>query len=123
MHRCLVAVCLMFALLWQSVAAAGQVWPAAQAQQLAHAQQLSHAALHWLEKSHHHHDDGSYLEDESSDSVQHLMADGGAPASLLLPGGWTTGLCMRSSAPVMTAVSIGPPPFIDGPHRPPRSST
>jgi hypothetical protein len=107
----------MFALLWQSVAAAGQVWPAAQAQQLAH------AALHWLERGHHHHDDGSYHEDDSSESVQHLMADGGTHVSLLLPGGWTTGPCMRSSAPVMTVVSIGPPPFIDGPHRPPRSST
>jgi hypothetical protein len=110
--RRVLAICLTFALLWQ--AAAGPAWSSTQVRD------LSHAALHWLEEGHHHHEDGSYHEDDSSESVQHLVADGGLHASGLLPPGWVALPSMGSPPPGVTIESIGPPPFIGGPRRPPR---
>jgi hypothetical protein len=112
---CLV-MCLVLSLLWQSFAAAGAAWSAARSQDLAH------AALHWLEEGHHHHDDGSYHEDDSAESLQHLMADGSTPASALPAAGWASPPAIGSPSPGITADSIGPPPYIDGPRRPPRSA-
>jgi hypothetical protein len=113
--RRLLAAFLAIALCWQSMAAVG-----AQGAVLGSAQDVAHTALHWLDSGHHHHDDGTYHEDESSESTQHLMADSAIQVSALLPHVWRGAGVTGSASPPLTAESIGPAPFIDGPRRPPR---
>lgn len=78
MHRPLILIVLICALLWQSVALAR---PGSTVNALA---DLEHAALHLQEQSHSHHDDGSYHLDDSCEAAQHVLMDpAGASAALL----------------------------------------
>lgn len=104
----------MLAMLWQGMVLAR---PGSTVNALA---DLEHAALHWQEAGHHHHDDGSYHVDDTSESVQHVIAD----------HLWTTAALFAAAGqefPPATSASPrglheGPPPhpFLEGPLRPPR---
>jgi hypothetical protein len=116
MHRRAIAILILFALLWQSVAMAAPGWAFNQVQDLAH------SVLHWSGDAHHHHDDGSYHQDDSDESVQHVIADAGLQAATLLNSARSDFARLGVSSPAMTSDAVRPPPYIDGPHRPPRSA-
>jgi len=115
MHRLRFPIVLIFALLWQSLAAAAPAWS------FERAQDANHAALHLQQEGHHHHDDESYHVDDSEESARHLMADHICFAAVLsaapvaLPGA-------DAGSPGTQNARAGPRPFLDGPLRPPRLS-
>ena len=114
MHRCAVLLVMLFALLWQSVAAA-RVGSTVNA--LA---DVEHATLHWQDETHHHHEDGRYHQDDSKESVQHVLTDH-LNASLALAASCSHDvLCLGSAAPVARHERLVPEPALDGLLRPPR---
>lgn len=80
MRRRLALVLLLLSAFCQAFAIAGQ------ATAFAEAETVAHAFLHWQGEAHHHDDDGSVAQDDSDESVQHVVADGclGASAIWLL---------------------------------------
>lgn len=80
---------------------------------------LEHSSLHWQATGHHHHHDGSFHQDQSDESLQHVSGDhvGGhvellgsishalPPAGSVLPSEWHD--------------AAVPDPFSDGLLRPP----
>ena len=114
MRRGLVLVLLMISAFWQVIAIAGQ------ATAFGNTDEAAHALLHWQEENHHHHDDGSVAQDDSEESVQHVVADGclgsfavWATASL----GFARATALR---PDMRIDATLPAPALDGLRRPPR---
>jgi hypothetical protein len=114
MRRFPVLVLMLVAMLWQSVALArlgSTVNPLID---------QDHAALHWQEEAHHHHDDGSYLQDDSPESTQHVVNDHLSTTAALLSDSTQT------FAPLGAAVRRGlhgstvPAPDLEGLLRPPR---
>ena len=82
--------------------------------------QIDHAAMHLEGASHHHDEDGVAHQDDSQESIQHMLADAGPGTAALflslqpsLPFG-------RLPAPAVAIESVGPPPYLDGLRRPPR---
>ncbi|HSW08035.1 hypothetical protein [Aquabacterium sp.] len=116
MHRRLVALLAMIALVWQSAAfAPAGVLPEVLAS-------LEHASLHWQDEGHHHHGDGSWHVDESTESTLHVMADhvGSSPA---LHSTLTLTLTpVASESPPATGSCEVTAPFLEGPLRPPRAT-
>lgn len=107
----------MMALLWQSVAVA----PAGFLPDIL--ADVEHAVLHWQDEGHHHHDDGSWHVDESTESVQHATADqvGSSPAlHSTVTLRWAA---MASQSPPAARSSAITAPFLEGPLRPPRTTT
>ncbi|PZP64513.1 MAG: hypothetical protein DI604_26840 [Delftia acidovorans] len=68
---------MLFSILWQSLALGGQ------AAAFTHAHGVAHMAMHSLSEAHHHHDDGSVAQDDSDESRQHVVADGGVSSPFL----------------------------------------
>lgn len=87
-------------------------------------EEVAHAVLHWQgTPHHHHHNDGSVAQDESQESMQHLVADGclGGAAILL-----TLSLSLAPTAvlpPAISGEAAHPWLYLDGPRRPPRLLT
>lgn len=106
---------LLFALLWQAVAVAGQVMDVGRAEDLAH------ASLHWEHESHHHHEDGSYHEEDSVDGAVHLLTDGSFHNIALLQWALPDLPMLDSALPAMVSEAAGSPPFLGSLRRPPRS--
>ncbi len=103
----------LFALLWHAMAGAAGAW-------VSDIQHDDHAAMHWLEENHHHDDHGAIHPDDSTASAQHMVADGCAHGSCLLPSNAGT-LPLRSSQPLPATQAVGlPSPYLDSPKRPPR---
>lgn len=116
MRRTALLFAILFATFWQSVAVS-RAGSAADA-----VADLPHAALHWQEDRHHHHDDGTYHLDDSAESTLHLWADQiSVPAMLPHEPASLAGL--RAVVPASRLTSPGPHPFLDGPLRPPRTTT
>ena len=116
MSRVGIALVLLLAMLWQSVAiarAGSAVNPVAD---------LAHAVLHSQVDSHHHHEDGSYHLDDSAESAQHLIADHVSVAIGLLPTVATSVPLTGTTPRAEGGQSPGPHPFLDGPLKPPRLS-
>jgi hypothetical protein len=115
MRRSVTLLIVLFAMLWQSVAMARV---GSTVNVLA---DMGHAALHWQEAGHHHHEDGSYHQDDSKESVQHVVTDH-LNASLALAG-----FSSHDFLPSVSAAPDGlheqrvPNPALDGLLRPPRS--
>lgn len=114
MRRGLVLVLLVMSAFWQVIAIAGQ------ATALGDRDEAAHALLHWQEENHHHHDDGSVTQDDSDESLQHVVADGclgslavWATASF----GFAPAAGLRPNAFIDAALPAPPP---DGLQRPPR---
>lgn len=115
MRRSAVLVLMLFAMLWQTVAMA-RIGSTVNA--LA---DLEHATLHWQGQGHHHHDDGSYHQDDSNESVQHVVADQ-LNASLALAASSPHEFPpLASVAPDGLHERPAPNPTLDGLFRPPRS--
>lgn len=76
MRRAVVVLLVLMGMLWQSFAAAGQ------GTLMSSGEDLAHSVLHWQETGHHHDEDGTYHQDNSDESSQHLALDSalGAPA-------------------------------------------
>jgi hypothetical protein len=117
MARRLLSVVLLIALIGQSVAAARTGLT------LDFVADLQHAVLHWQGEGHHHHDDGGYHADDSNESSQHLIADFvmGSPAltadvNAVIP---FTGSYLL----VVQRTDHIPDPYLEGPLRPPRSTS
>lgn len=85
------------------------------------AEDLAHAMLHWEGTPHHHPDSsGAYHQDDSEESVQHVLSDMGANAPALLHTELVPLLSERPPSPAATSDFAGPPLYLDGPRRPPR---
>jgi hypothetical protein len=114
MRRSAILLVMLFAMLWQSLAMArigSTVNPLAD---------LEHATLHWQGEAHHHHDDGSYHQDDSKESVQHVVMDQ-LHASLALTAASSQDFTpFRSVAPDGLNERLVPNPALDGLLRPPR---
>ena len=114
MRRSAILVVMLFAMLWQSVAMARI---GSTVNVLA---DLEHATLHWQGEAHHHHEDGSYHQDDSKESVQHVVTDH-LNASLAL-----TAASSHDFMPLGSFARDGlnerlvPNPALDGLLRPPR---
>ena len=115
MRRPAVLLVMLLAMLWQPLVmarAGSTVNPLVD---------LAHATLHWQKVGHHHHEDGSYHQDDSAESVQHMAADQ-LNASLALPALPLHDVPpVRSAAPDSLRLMRVPSPTLDGLLRPPRA--
>jgi hypothetical protein len=85
---------------------------------------VRHAFAHWSGEAHHHdgHDDGFHL-DDSDESIQHAVhSDAHLNAVALLPVAvdWAVSSLGLSAPDGLRPIGY-PNPFLEGPHRPPRS--
>jgi hypothetical protein len=86
-----------------------------------HGEGVAHAALHMEKEGHHHHDDGTFHQDDSDESLQHVYADGCANASGVLPAHVGCGAPDFAVATLHAASQAEhDPPVLEGPRRPPR---
>ncbi|MBC7734900.1 MAG: hypothetical protein H7306_23895 [Bacteriovorax sp.] len=106
---------MLFATLWQAVPTA-RVGSTVNA--LTH--DLAHATLHLQKKAHHHREDGSYYQDDSKESVQHVVADHLNASLALAASYWHDFPHLRSAAPDALHERLVPNPTLDGLLRPPR---
>ena len=114
MRRSAILLVMLFAMLWQSVAMArigSTVNPLAD---------LEHATLHWQGVAHHHHEDGSYHQDDSKESVQHVVTDHLNASLALTAASWHDFTPLGSVAPDGLRERLVPNPPLDGLLRPPR---
>lgn len=84
--------------------------------------EASHTLMHWEGVAHHHHDaQGVTHQDNSDESVQHILADVvlGA-AAVLLPAPLASFFPERAPPPRPTSESAGSSAYPDGLRRPPR---
>jgi hypothetical protein len=83
--------------------------------------EAEHTLMHWEGVAHHHHAEGGTHQDNSDESIQHILADVmlGAGAALL-PAPFASLLPARSPPPPATSESSGASTYPDGPRRPPR---
>ena len=81
---------------------------------------LEHATPHWQEEGHHPHDDGSYHQDDSKESVQHVLGDPGGATAALLVGASHDVPSPGCAAPDGLHGTRVPNPTADGLLRPPR---
>lgn len=103
---------ILFAMLWQTTAAACASFSSTANQQ--------HAALHWQDKSHHHHEDGSFHLDDSRASVQHGLTDHVHATVALVAEHPNDFPFLGSTTPSGLHEAIVPNPPVDGLLRPPR---
>ena len=107
---------MLFFILWQPLAFGGQ------AAAFADVHEIGHMAMHSLSEAHHHHDDGSIVQDDSDESLQHVVADGGVSSPLLWAITSFTLIPTDAARPSMMDERPLPPPLLDGLRRPPRLS-
>lgn len=101
----------------------GQAAMAGQVATHDHAKTLTHAAMHWNEQAHHHHNDGdgSFHQDNSDESIQHIQVDGWLSAASLPARDLSPDLAVTPSAAHDPSPGPAPPvPFLEGLKRPPR---
>lgn len=115
--RRVLAVLLLLSAFWQPFAIAGQ------ATAFAEVEEVAHAVLHWQGEGHHHHEDGSVAQDDSGESMQHVIADGCLGAVVV----WST-ICFsfapaQAARPSLAAEAAKPSPHLGGLRRPPRLIT
>ena len=88
-------------------------------------EELLHEVLHFEGQAHHHDDhddhDGSFHQDDSAASTQHVMDDACLFAPAIPMGMVLSLLPVADSAPA--AADLGQPalPFLSGPERPPKT--
>lgn len=114
MRRSTVLLMMLIAMLWQSVALA-RIGSTVNA--LA---DLAHMALHWQGTGHHHHEDGSYHQDDSNESVQHVLSEHVSPVAALTMMSSHDFPQLGSTAPDSVHGTLLPNPPLDGLLRPPR---
>jgi hypothetical protein len=88
-----------------------------------HGDGAAHVALHLEKEPHHHHDDGTFHQDDSDESVQHVYADACASTAGFVPTHSPTiardGCAVAGASAAPTAHDS---PILEGPRRPPRTS-
>ncbi len=116
MHKRFIIFLLVLLNVWQVASAAGltQFW----AEQT---EAMEHTVMHWQGEAHHHDSLGHVHEDDSGESVQHMMAD-----CCLHHFGVITAPVLVMLEPVpqhvaQQAQSVPPAPYLDGLRRPPRN--
>ncbi|MES2950123.1 MAG: hypothetical protein V4858_16400 [Pseudomonadota bacterium] len=114
--RRLLAVFLLLSIVCQAFALAGQ----SLALDHGEAFEAEHAEMHWEGVAHHHDEDGGTHQDNSSESVEHMLADAGPGTAALIQFPVLSLHVDRLPAPAVVAESAGPPPHLDGLRRPPR---
>ncbi|WP_068678176.1 MULTISPECIES: hypothetical protein [unclassified Variovorax] len=117
MRRRLALLLLLIIAFWQTLAIGGH------AQALGGVEQAAHAVLHWQEEPHHHHDDGSVSQDNSVESVQHVVADGYLSGAAVMSAGMSLFLPRAMDRPFAGNEPAPPWPHLDGLRRPPRPTT
>jgi hypothetical protein len=80
----------------------------------------AHAVLHWHGISHHHDVDGGVHVGESPDAARHVLTDhaGGLTGLPVAQSGALD--AVASAVPRGLPMAAGPPPFLEGPLKPPR---
>ncbi len=82
--------------------------------------QAHHTGMHLEGAVHHHDEEGVTHQDDSQESIRHMLADAGPGTAALFPFPQLSIHFDRLPAPAVTAESAGPPPYLDGLRRPPR---
>lgn len=115
-RRSLLLLLMMIMLPWQafSATAALLVYPGETG--------AVHAFSDEYAEAHHHHEDGSVHHDDSDASYQHLSehASGNGAYGLFFAS-LSPPLALSGSASFNLREAFAGPPFLEGPHRPPRS--
>lgn len=93
---------------------------AGQATAFAEAETVAHAILHWQGEAHHHHDDGSVAQDDSDESMQHVVADGCLGASAIWASASFSFAPAETTRPLMVDEMARPWPPLERLRRPPR---
>lgn len=114
MRRGLVLLLLLSGMLWQMLTMAGQMVV------FAHGEDLEHALKHWHERAHHHEEGGTFRTEHSNEAIQHVAIDGAQQAPALLPSLLLPVISAGSAVLVGLQQRSHPPPFLEGPTRPPR---
>ena len=82
--------------------------------------QAAHAEMHLEGSAHHHDEHGVAYQDDSQESIQHMLAEAGPGTAALFHFPQLSLLLDRSPPPAVTAESVSPSPHLDGLRRPPR---
>jgi len=82
--------------------------------------QVAHAEMHLDGAAHHHDEDGVMHQDDSQESIQHMLADAGPGTAALFHFPQLSLPLDGSPAPAVSAESLTPSPYLDGLRRPPR---
>lgn len=104
-------------MLWQVFAIAGQ------ASAFAKQEDVAHAMLHWQDQAHHHHDDGTLAQDDSDESVQHVVADGCLGSTAIWNSAFFSFAPAETAHPSAVDEMARPWPPLDRLRRPPRLTT
>lgn len=102
-------------LLWQSLSGLS---PFAFVKQ---ANEISHAIVHSQNANHHHHDDHSLHLDEPGRPAAHHHHDGASSVTGMPPTPSTFATTTQGSLPGLAQFLAHPPPYLEGPLRPPQS--
>lgn len=81
---------------------------------------MDHAEMHWEGVAHHHDEDGVAYQDDSSESIAHMLADPGPGTAALIQFPVLSLHMDRVPAPAELSEALGPPPYLGGLRRPPR---
>ncbi len=82
--------------------------------------QVVHAEMHLDGAAHHHDEHGVMHQDDSQESIQHMLAEAGPGTVALLHFPLLSHSLDRSPAPAVTDETVSPSPYLDGLRRPPR---
>lgn len=118
MGRCLTTFFLMLCMCWQALAHADI------AVVMADQEERPHALMHAQGQNHHHDDDGTangIHEDQSLESIQHLVSDAGVHAPVLVSRLELSLPQLPPGMPVPTAATPLPPPCLAVLERPPKT--
>jgi hypothetical protein len=113
-NRTLQALCLVFVIVWQSLAMLSPIFIQKSAAT------FEHALLHNQEATHHHHDDQSAHIEDTDEGFQHQHADSGLQTLGLTPTTTTAFSSLPPVAPLIHLSKPSPTPTLDGLLRPPR---
>lgn len=81
---------------------------------------VSHAQMHMEGAAHHHDEHGVAHQDDSQESIQHILSDAGPGSAALIQFPQLSLHFGRLPAPAVMAEAVGPSPYLDGLRRPPR---
>ena len=114
--RRLLAVILLLSIFCQAFATARQVV----AFDHEGAFEVVHAEVHLEGAAHHHDEDGVMHQDDSQESIQHMLAEACPGTAAIFHFSQLSLPLDRSPTPAVTAESVSPSPYLDGLRRPPR---
>ncbi|RYF32135.1 MAG: hypothetical protein EOO23_00095 [Comamonadaceae bacterium] len=81
---------------------------------------VEHSEMHLEGAAHHHDEDGVMHQDNSQESIQHMLAEASPGTAALFHFPQLSLPADRSPTPAVNAESVSPSPYLDGLRRPPR---